>query len=980
MPGFSFFSTGAAWERAFEEALRFLERPAGTLVLGPAIGEAGRAWIEDRYLSANNVRFGLRVQAWDEWVKACARESAIAAGRGFRPLDRVGLREHLRIVARTMADSGAFHHLQKIWNEEKFFAGLLDCVSEARAAGLDHETAITRAKDLLASGDETTRAAYEDFWNLLALYENLLQGNGGGLDDAALFRLAASGPAPREGLFLLGFDEVPLLATELLQRWASHVDVVVPLAIPRERIEAAFRETAGDADLPAELALRGLLTGYAGERRLLDVRDGEPGPRRRFLEAHTPSEEARAAAALGRAAFADFDELRFVAPGGYFDDRAVSRPFREELGLPENFCARNALAHPVSRLFFHVLEIKHKDYSLGHGLEVAKLLEFTTGKFGEVASLAHKAGVRKGLADWKRKAENLRGPEKAALQEFAAKLESIGRALPDEGTAEDFSRAVTRITEEIGIALLAKTAPGPAEERDAHAALSTVLRNVLKLVAMTRPQSRFLFPEWLAELRTTLEGSSVGETLSLFPKVQLYRYGEWLPPAGARTLTLALGLNSGAGPSPGFQFFLEEGARRRLSELLLPTNVQRGLGFLDAARRLTRQTGPTLLSWSAHDDGGGEAEPHWVTGALELERGAWPEMPREAPAEAYRAPDSVSVGNPGFDHFSASFFELYKQCPFRAFAERVLRLEDKVQESSLDVSRLEEGSFVHKVLELYYRDHGGREITDAAERERVLDLCVREAGARVRVEYYKGNENLFESQVARLRALLLNFLALDGEQYARFPFFSKVEVEKEVSGELEGGFRWQGKIDRVDYDEKNRRFLVTDYKIGASPPANAEVNELKRFQLQLYMDAVERERVGWEPIGGIYASVTSGERGTGLLRKEFASAKGVLMPGEVKYFKAGATSRALHDAEAFADLRARSRAEATRLAQLAAAGEFPVRPDDEETSCPRCPVRPACRVRDLRSPPLEPWPRPAPGGVVGGPGAPPPPPPPPAPG
>ncbi len=115
--GFRFFSSGSAWERAFEEALRFLERPAGTLVLGPGIGESGKAWIDDRFLSANSVRFGLRVQPWGEWVKARARENAISAGRGFRPLDKVGLRDHLRNVAMHMAASGAFNHLQKIWNE-----------------------------------------------------------------------------------------------------------------------------------------------------------------------------------------------------------------------------------------------------------------------------------------------------------------------------------------------------------------------------------------------------------------------------------------------------------------------------------------------------------------------------------------------------------------------------------------------------------------------------------------------------------------------------------------------------------------------------------------------------------------------------------------------------------------------------------------------------------------------------------------------
>lgn len=962
MAGFHFSSAGTAWESAYESALAFLDGAEGTLLLGPAIGSSGRAWIEHRFLAERGVRFGSRVQPWHEWVKAQAREHALAVGRGFRALNRAGKREHLRILARHMSETGVFHHLQSIWEDEKFFAALLDCVTEARLAGLDEAGAIERARETLAAaGDEASRAAYEDFWNLLNLYEAFLAGgeSGGLLDEASLLRLAAAEPRAAEPLFLLGFDHLSALETELLQRWAQRVKVFIPLALPEPRIREALREQIEDFDLPVELALRGLLTGFSGERVLVPAAEPAAPVRRRLLSAHTPAEEARAAAALARAGFAQFEELRFVVPDGYLDDRAAALPFREELGLPENFRARKALGHPVSRLFFHVLEIKERGYPLAQGLEVAKLLEFTRGEYRDLASRAARAGVRRGLADWKRKAAG-----DPVLQDFGAFLEKLDRLLPESGNAQRFAEVTEQIAREVGIAELARRAPELEIEREAHAALASVLDNSLMLAAATRAEHEFSFRAWVNELKVALGTSAVGEVLSLFPKVQFYRYGEWLPPANERTLTLALGLNSGAGPRPGFQFFLEESARRRLSDLLLPTNVQNGLQFLDGVRRLALGRGPTLLSWWRHDDGGGEGEPHWVTHTLDLEAGEWPEVPRETRAEPFRPSGDVRVGDPALPSFSASFFELYKECPFKAFAERVLQLEDKVQESSLDISRLEEGSFVHKALELFYGKHDGKAILDEAERARVLGACVEEATAQLKVEYFKGNETLFNAQVARLQALLADFLRLDAEQYARFPFFGRPEVEKQVRGTLAGKHFWQGKIDRVDFDEENKRFLVTDYKIGASPPANAEVNELRRFQLQLYVDAVAAERPGWEALGGTYASVTSGERGTGFLRKEFASAKGVLKPGEVRYYKAGAASKALHEPPAFDDLRNRSRAEVERLAEKAAAGEFPVEPLEEESSCGRCPVRPACRIGQLRSPPLEPWPRPAPAALL----------------
>jgi ATP-dependent exoDNAse (exonuclease V) beta subunit len=952
--GFRFFSAGTAWELAFREALRFLDAGEGTLLLGPSIGDAGRAWIEDKFLSKKGVRFGIRIETWQDWLTARARDRALSLGRGFRPLNKAARREHLRIVARHMATSGAFHHLGDIWKEEKFFAALLDVVNEARNAGLVESEAYGRAQDLLkTSGDEVTREAYSDFWALLGLYESFLLGAGERLDEASLLLLAAEEPVAGADLFLLGFDEISFLQAQLLQAWAHRARVEVPFAISPERISAMLR-AAGDADDTAELSLRGLVTGYAGET-VVDILPPDPvsGPGR-LLEAHSPSEEARAAAALARAAYPNFDEIRFVASPGYFDDRSAAHPFCEELALPENFRSRKSIADPLSRLFFQVLSLKEQGYPLGLGLELGKMLEFTSGKFDDLASRATRAGVRKGLGDWKQKAKG-----DAVLEEFAAFLGQLDRELPNEGTAQAFALVVAKVAELTGLSELARCAPNLEFERNAHAALSSVIRNAQMLASSSHAEEVFRFPDWVQELKVALAGSEVGEALSFFPKLQFYHFGEWLPPSGERVITFALGLNHGVGPSAGFQFFLEEGARRRLSELLLPTSVQRGLTFFGQMGRISRATGTRLFSWCRHDDAGAEKEPSWVTGTLAFEPGRWPEVARENDPSAAPPVEHVRVADPAVA-FSASFLELYKECPFKAFAEKVLRLEDKVQDSSLDLSRLEEGSFVHKVLELYYGKYDGKQVDEPADRERLLARCVTEARETLRIEYFRGSAELLEVQLTRLRGLLLEFLNLDADAYEKFPFFGQPELEKKVSGELGNGIPWTGKVDRVDYDFENKRFLVTDYKIGAAPPANAEVNELNRFQLQLYLDAIQKERQGWEAIGGVYSSVTSGERGTGLLRKDFNSGKAGPKPGEVKYFTVGGTSRALHEPPAFEELRERSRVEALRLASLAVAGEFPVTPLEEENSCKRCSIRPACRIRELRAPPREPWVRPAP--------------------
>ncbi len=947
------FSSGSAWEKAFHEAVEFLERADGVLLLGPAIGASGKAWLQDRFLEANPVRFGARIQDWSEWVKGRARSHALGQGKAFRSLNQAAKREHFRVVARALAENGAFHQLQEIWDEEQFFAALLDCIDEARSAGLYETSAIERAKEMLAAGsDPVTRSAYEDFWNLLSQYERALSiQEDERLDEAAILRVAAESTALAPPLFLLGFDRLSLLEVELVQELAKKNEVVLPLALSEHMMKKIVSEKEVQLDHPAALALRGLVTNFPGQFVLENSVSPIAPPRRRFLEAHAPSEEARAAAALGRAAVLDsVEELRYVLPAAYFENGQTARAFREELNLPTNFYPRRSLSHPVARLFFHALAVKEEDYSLAYALELAQLMEFTRGDFGDLASRAARAGVRKGLFDWKKKAAGDR-----ELERFAAFLEKIDRLIPESGTASEFAAAATSLADLLGIAELARRAPTLEFERDAHAALAGVLRNAQMLAASTR--TNFNFREWMRELSNLLAVGLVGEVLSLYPRVQFYRYGEWLPPESKNSLTLVLGLSNGVEPRRSFHFYLEEAARRKLSDLLLSTQVQEDLAFLDQLRRISSIQGSVLFSWSRHDGIGKEMEPSWVSSSLDLDSGFWPEIAPELKEIKFQAIEQVQVPSPGIEKFSASLFEVYKECPFKAFAEKILRLEDKVQEASLDVSRLDEGSLVHKALELYYSKFEGKNILDPAERERVLSLCMNEAAQEQRIEYFKGNEALFSTQMHRLRLQLLEFLQSDAENYSRFPFFTKPLCEQKVAGKL-GDFDWEGKVDRIDRDEANKKLLVIDYKIGASTPMSKELEELKRFQLQLYIDAAEAANPGFQSVGGLYASISTSKRNQGMVLKSYNSSgsKGP-KPGELKYFQFGGSSAALHEEEDFHELRERSRAEALRLAAAIQSGSFPVSPIEEEKSCARCAVRPACRIRDLRAAPREPWPR-----------------------
>ena len=84
------------------------------------------------------------------------------------------------------------------------------------------------------------------------------------------------------------------------------------------------------------------------------------------------------------------------------------------------------------------------------------------------------------------------------------------------------------------------------------------------------------------------------------------------------------------------------------------------------------------------------------------------------------------------------------------------------------------------------------------------------------------------------------------------------------SYELAPGVAVSGKIDRVDADPISARGIVVDYKSGVAPSAT-QIHDEARLQIPLYL-LVLRDRLGLEPMGGVYMPVGGGRRARGMLR------------------------------------------------------------------------------------------------------------------
>jgi RecB family exonuclease len=194
--------------------------------------------------------------------------------------------------------------------------------------------------------------------------------------------------------------------------------------------------------------------------------------------------------------------------------------------------------------------------------------------------------------------------------------------------------------------------------------------------------------------------------------------------------------------------------------------------------------------------------------------------------------------------YAISYLERYLECPFKYFANRILRLpEERDEESGL--SAIERGHFIHDVFETFFRDWqsgGGAAITI----ENVADaLTLFEEIAERKLD------KLPEADRALERNHLLGSAAASGLAERAFAF--EIEqggevLERLLEHELEGEYEFAGpggprrvrirsKADRLDL-MADGTIRVIDYKTGKAPKAS------KALQLSIYGVIARQELAG----------------------------------------------------------------------------------------------------------------------------------------
>jgi len=915
--GFLVYSSGAAWENAYGQAVRFLANPQGTLLLGPCIGGGGKKWIFSQ-AAASGLFFGNRVQDWKDWVEQRARQTILAHGSGFRAFHPAYRRVFYQDLIAKLAEAGALEQWKDLCEDPQFFRALLESVEEARLAGLYDPVQWERVQDKLKLAGESAEGL-EEFFFLVLGAERAMEADGELRDFSLQLRAVEDS---EEDLFLLGFEKFHLLEVDLLQRLSQKRKIHLPLAMEEEKIHSLLKGKSEGVSR----SIQSLLQHAPGRVQVSPSDQSDHKAQSRYLlKAENPAHEARVVGFAAAQKMKEGKKVEVILP----QDFSHWSELFKELGLEKS--AQQVELITIAQDFLPLLlEWRAGDFSLIPSLELAKLFEICEGKFASIETKARARGIRQGLGEWKKKSK---GDQE--LEEFAQLIDKIAQCFPLECDGLTLMQGMESCTKLLPLGEWARKTSLLANERNLHTGLGAGLR-MLQLVAHSQARSRPL-QYWLTEWKELLGRGKSEKPFDHAPLLQEYKYGEWIPPQQG-VAHFCLGWDSKLRGEKIPSLFLSERIRGSLGDLVLSTSFENEFLFLNYHHKLTTFS-ELVFSRSAQTEEGQGLEDNWMQPLLSLVDAEWPALAPSLEKSFFSSEKRENLEWEGKKRFSPSFLEAYKACGFRAMASRLLYLEEGSKSLAIDISSLEEGSISHKALELFFGKYEGRSKGDPSQ----VRACVEEALSHADLSFYAGSEWLLEQQKNRLVAVLEKFLLRELEHLKEVPLLSQSLVEQEFQGQL-GQYTWKGKIDRIDVDPVNKRFLVIDYKSGSKTPSTKEVEELKKFQLPLYLEGAKKILPGHEPIGAIYASLKSDQRNQGLLQEKFNRKKDNLDG----YFEYRSSVKALMKEDRFEDLQKRAFEEALRLLALAETGAYFPEPEDPK-ECETCEFKSFCRIEESRA-------------------------------
>jgi ATP-dependent helicase/DNAse subunit B len=232
---------------------------------------------------------------------------------------------------------------------------------------------------------------------------------------------------------------------------------------------------------------------------------------------------------------------------------------------------------------------------------------------------------------------------------------------------------------------------------------------------------------------------------------------------------------------------------------------------------------------------------------------------------------------------SPSRLETYAACPYRYFLSYVLNVEPVEEPEAVErLDPLERGSLIHAVLERFLREIGRADPPREEARDRHVEILLQsfetECADRV-ARGVTGRPLIWEMDRRQIFEDLLRWYAEEVKERDRSTFLpgdfeasfgapargsgveSAISMVEPVVVRVGGHeLRFQGRIDRIDWDEAREHFRVIDYKTGKNSKRATFVGG-EAMQLPIYLIAAS-EMLQLPPGAGeaqyFYVSTTGG--------------------------------------------------------------------------------------------------------------------------
>jgi ATP-dependent helicase/DNAse subunit B len=312
--------------------------------------------------------------------------------------------------------------------------------------------------------------------------------------------------------------------------------------------------------------------------------------------------------------------------------------------------------------------------------------------------------------------------------------------------------------------------------------------------------------------------------------------------------------------------------------------------------------------------------------------------------------------------WSASALSLYGKSPFKFFAERVLKLERRI-EAALDLTAMDAGGLLHEALRRFLQNHRGVRLknTDRAKlREEMLTITDKVFSERERavpplnIHVWKLDREMQQLQLAQVVEYEID-LQNSSEENGVLPHYFELGfgMEHGIRDERStpdfltmmrdddthaatDAIRLRGQIDRVDV-ARDGTLIAYDYKKSQGAKED-DMLEGRDLQIGIYLDALEKVFFPGQVIaGGGYYLLRTRDRNRGLYREGFD-----------RFTQLSSKVSSRYDDKQWLEHRATMRRRIWQFVDNIRAGRFVVNPTAPDQTCKACDFLTVCRYEKYR--------------------------------